>query len=573
MRINKRVTLRPNVERFVRLIIQILPFRGNPRYLTSHDRRDQYALIFFGVTLLSISLACNAFAGSSQPFPDPPSLTQSPPSITLTPMMAATATISGDDSATTVTTLVDLNIRQGPGVQYARIGFLPAGITAPVLGLEPQSGWWKIRCPEDVSGDACWVSGGARYVTVTRRGAVPTIPPPVTPIPESADAQTENGLIAYLDNGQLLLADLEDVDSYPAEIANAKQISEDEIVEQFAFSPDGRRLAYVAQHELGSALYLYSFDTDEDYLLTTSAELLAVSAGQTESPTILIDKIQWLPDSNTLVFNTTTILSTGSLLSNEDLWTVEAGGELKQRLAAGEGGGRFLVESTGQVLVSRTMEIARVTLKDNTQEVILRFTPVNTAREIPYYPEPQRTEDGLYVAIPAADPWSSGAVTTLYALPATGGAVETGIVANVSLDQLPRWSATGQQLAFVQLPDSQEQTAQLVIAGNDGSSAVPYAGGPVLHFLSWKPQEDIFLYSGKTFYALGRLHDPPKQSALPAGTSSGEAHWMTKDSFLLTVDDVAAQRWELRHVNQAGDMTVVASGQGQDSAFELWLPG
>lgn len=151
--------------------------------------------LFVGVLVLT-SLACNAFAGEPRP-----ALTLPPPRLTTppggsgtavaNPIIAPTVTLPGGnappgspatpvspDGRPRVRLLVDLNIRNGPSVQYERVGFLLAGDTAVILGRHTDSGWWRIECPPLADGNECWVSGGSQYTVANNAAGVPTVPAP-----------------------------------------------------------------------------------------------------------------------------------------------------------------------------------------------------------------------------------------------------------------------------------------------------------------------------------------------------------------------------------------------------------
>lgn len=121
------------------------------------------------LALLFSSLACNAFAGRANTLPPPPiaTATSSVGESSTEPNFAPTATFPVDtpmeDVQGSLRILVDLNIRSGPGVSYDRVGFLLRERRVTVIGRDPQSGWWRIQCPEDAEGDACWVSGGSQF--------------------------------------------------------------------------------------------------------------------------------------------------------------------------------------------------------------------------------------------------------------------------------------------------------------------------------------------------------------------------------------------------------------------------
>ena len=84
-----------------------------------------------------------------------------------------------------LTTLIDLNVRKGPGTNYGIVGVLKLGESANIIGKSPNGHWWKIQCPADAGAD-CWTSAGAQYGTATNAtgvavAAVPAPPPTYTP--------------------------------------------------------------------------------------------------------------------------------------------------------------------------------------------------------------------------------------------------------------------------------------------------------------------------------------------------------------------------------------------------------
>ena len=184
--------------------------RGNLHSIQSWLRKGHNATKLLLAMLALTSLACNAFAGSYEPIPEPPQIDERPTGTTESPSMAATATLVGTiENKAAVSMLVDLNVRSGPGVEYERVGFLPEGTTVPVIGVEPLSGWWKIPCPESISSEQCWVSGGSQYVSASGTEVVPTAEAPATPTILPPTIEPGRGWSAYLDNGQLHVAGLD----------------------------------------------------------------------------------------------------------------------------------------------------------------------------------------------------------------------------------------------------------------------------------------------------------------------------------------------------------------------------
>jgi hypothetical protein len=102
------------------------------------------------------------------PSPQPPTPTS--PAPTATPAAATTTEPS-------VTAVVGLNVRSGPGTNYPVIGRLAQGQTARITGRDSLSAWWQI----DYNSQQGWVSGGSEYSTATNTAAVPVVQAPPLP--------------------------------------------------------------------------------------------------------------------------------------------------------------------------------------------------------------------------------------------------------------------------------------------------------------------------------------------------------------------------------------------------------
>jgi hypothetical protein len=71
-----------------------------------------------------------------------------------------------------------VNVRSGPGVNFAVLGRLEPGVQAQVVGR--YSNWWQIL----YNGNPAWVSGDV--VTAANVEAVPQVQPPPSPVPPTA---------------------------------------------------------------------------------------------------------------------------------------------------------------------------------------------------------------------------------------------------------------------------------------------------------------------------------------------------------------------------------------------------
>lgn len=90
------------------------------------------------------------------------------------------AETGGSVSSPTVTALVDLNIRSGPGTQYTAVDILAANGQATIIGKSADGKWWKIACPSGAAVE-CWVSAGAQYSSAVYAENVPAAAAPSAP--------------------------------------------------------------------------------------------------------------------------------------------------------------------------------------------------------------------------------------------------------------------------------------------------------------------------------------------------------------------------------------------------------
>jgi PKD repeat protein len=124
------------------------------------------------------------------------------PTITVEPTLALTVPVptvtpvteTAPPLATTkpsLTSIANLNVRTGPGLDYPVVGLLPVGQSAEVTGVSSDGLWWQIYFPAAASGRG-WVS--AYYVTVQNTAGVPVVQAPPPPAPTTAPpAQTWRG--------------------------------------------------------------------------------------------------------------------------------------------------------------------------------------------------------------------------------------------------------------------------------------------------------------------------------------------------------------------------------------------
>jgi dipeptidyl aminopeptidase/acylaminoacyl peptidase len=474
--------------------------------------------------------------------------------------------------------LVDVNIRTGPGVQYNRDGFLFTGETARILGRDPESSWWKIECPGRSDGSSCWVSGGAQYTKVTNAAGVPVaaVPPTSTPLPsptvpvELPDSETSiivNALLTYSDDDGLWLVTL-DTSQEPLAADEPEQLVEAADVEQPLISPDGRKIAYIAGGRESNALHVVTLDNGQNQMLVDTADLPVVVETDTA---VLIGQIEWLNNSQGLVFNTYFLNLAGPGASERvDLWTVDLDGTMTERFEAGQGGGTFALSAGNQVILSQQNAIVRANLDGTDAETVIEFDFINTASEYIYYPQAQWTADGgAYVAIPDADPWQADSEATLWRIPAGGEAEGMAALPGNTLFDPVQWSSDGTQLAYVQrVMDPSNPPPVLVLADGNGRNAAPYTSNAQLALYGWSPDGKHFLYAGSESVGIGQVGVPPVKVEIAGGNA--RMQWLNASTFIATSN--VSRGWTLISGNLDGETTRLATADTTPPQFDVWSP-
>ncbi|MCA9916522.1 MAG: hypothetical protein KC445_01160 [Anaerolineales bacterium] len=557
----------------------------------------QHPLLFFISMLFLATMACNAFSGEPEP-----AISVPPPAVTIvdgtavpnteTPIadIAPTATLPGGsgnagtavaNGSPYVTMLVDLNIRSGPGVVYERLGFFLKNSTAQVLGQDPASGWWLVTCPSDVSAPQCWVSGGAQYTLGSNVAGVPVaaVPPTPTPMP-TATATSEpvadtavisevGSYLVYGDTDGIWQLPLDTTQSPP--VAGAPvQLAAVTNVTRLLVSPDGQKIAFVAgsfdSNQLGIA-----FAAGGSQILVSSADL--PEADNADFAT-LINQVAWLPNSQSLAFNTSTVNLIGpGGAPQPDLWLVTTNGGLTEQFALGDGGHTFSLSPDGsRVIFGNPESVTRVNLDGSNRQVVIEFPFINTASEYAWVPTAQWLPGGsqAYVSIPDADPWTAEAEATLYQIPVSGPAVEIGAVLGNTLFAEPNWTRSGGNLGYAQIILGPANEQSIVIADGDGSNptAVKTANNQPLSFAGWNAAGTHFLYAGPDFVGVGQLAQPPLEVLVAGGVSS--QMWLTDGAFVTAVR--SGTNWEFLTGNVAGNTVLVGETGADTAVFDVWTP-
>jgi len=125
----------------------------------------------FGFVMVAGLLLLTVVPVYADPLSQQPTL--SIPTVTGTPKGP---TVSVDPNANEE----QINVRSGPGTDYAKVGVLIIGEEAPALGKSVIGDWIQIAYP-GVEGGTAWVFSG--LVSLTQAGELPIVEPPPTPTP------------------------------------------------------------------------------------------------------------------------------------------------------------------------------------------------------------------------------------------------------------------------------------------------------------------------------------------------------------------------------------------------------
>ncbi len=156
----------------------------------------------------------------------------------LLPVLAAPAAAA--DGPQLTVQVPTLNLRQGPGTNYAVIGKLTQGAQAAIIGRNAASDWYQVR---PTTGGTGWVSGSPALVALT--GDLTAVPVVSAPAPAAKPAGSPGGTIVFqtASGGPIYAAN--------ADGSNLRYLTTgiDPVL-----SPDGRTVAFTRWNGAGGVL-------------------------------------------------------------------------------------------------------------------------------------------------------------------------------------------------------------------------------------------------------------------------------------------------------------------------------
>lgn len=561
------------------------------RILQGHKKHLLY-LILLALPLLACDVLSSAGLGGEPPIR--PTLVLSTPIPTLNPVGgvgAPTATLPAGTNPTpvltgaTLTAITDINIRQGPGTQYQRDGFLLAGETAPIIGVDLNSGWWKLLCPTRSDGFECWVTGRAQYVSTANTGDVPAVsfipPPPPTAAPAGASDNPNNDTgadtsdtgtstdtaapipltspaLVYLENGNVMALPLTLADGTLVGGTPVQLTLHNDVTDLFV-APQSGKVAYLRNPAGTQILGTININGTGDTELTRNSTL-------SDTPR-LIHNVTWLPDEQGLAFNTTT--ATGEALS--DLWTVDLTGGLVEQFPAGSAGHKFALSATNNVLMASPTEVWQVNWDGSGRETITTFPAVNTRSSYAYAPQVEWLANGQGVAVVSSrNPFARTAGGDVWTVPAGAQPQQTSQLDGNLLFTSVEWNANATQLAYIRHPLLARNT-ELLIATSTGADPISYATDANLHLFDWSQDNTHFLYRGTGYYAIGALNASPTTTLLSGDSVAVAGHWVTSNTYIVLTG--ANGSWQLVGNNLLGaTSTLLTFSEHTPPTLAIWSP-
>ena len=130
-----------------------------------------------------------------------------------------------------------LNLRQGPGTNYAVVGKLTQGAQAAIIGRNAAGDWYQVR---PTGGSTGWVTGAPALVQVT--GDLTTVPVVSAPAPAAKPAGSPGGTIVF-----------QTASGGPIYVANTDGSNLRYLTTGIdpALSPDGRTVAFTRWNSAG----------------------------------------------------------------------------------------------------------------------------------------------------------------------------------------------------------------------------------------------------------------------------------------------------------------------------------
>jgi hypothetical protein len=336
---------------------------------------------------------------------------------------------------------------------------------------------------------------------------------------------------------------------------------------QVKVSGDGAVVAF----QRGNDLWAVNNDGSEERKLLSLEGLAAIEPAD---PGLGVNRLEWVPGTHTLAFNTRLSLAFGLVL-NDDLIDVDTL-ERITLLPAGEGGEFFFSPDGSRIAIVTPGEISLVDADGGQRERVLTYTPVNTGSEYRFYARPFWSPDGnaLRVAIPPADPFAQSAQrTSIWHIPTNGSPARlvTSIEAAplLSSDSIA-FSSDLEYVAYARIRQPEgaslaeaEPRLEVQRLADGDRQGYPHTGD----FVRWAPDSLRFAFIAGRYEPrlyIGQWSGPTVPGAVNAGTDVFDVRWVDTEHYLFVARSKAQRGpaqdgWDLVLADIHGSSTILAS--------------
>jgi hypothetical protein len=385
--------------------------------------------------------------------------------------------------------------------------------------------------------------------------------PAFTPVPASEYPAPSRLLVAFVRDDRLWL--------WEAETREAQSLASTSRTNgEVKISDDGTVIAFLK----GNELWAVGSDGKGERRLLIPDDLAAI---EPEGPGLSINRLEWVPGTHTLAFNTRLNLAFGLALS-DDLHLVDAD-TLEQRtlLPPGEGGEFYYSLDGSQIAIVTPGEISLIDANgENRRDGALTYTPVNTGSEYQFYAQPAWAPDGsaLRVLIPPVSAITRPTEhTTIWHIPADGAPAwmvsSIDAAPLVSADSLA-FSPDLEFVAYPQLrqpegvsPDQAESWLEVLRVANGDRQAYPYAN----ILFRWAPDSRRFAFLADRYEPqlyIGQWSGETVRGSVDPGTPVYDVRWVDAEHYLfVSRRTLASDRvsWDLVLADIHGSSTILAS--------------
>jgi hypothetical protein len=338
---------------------------------------------------------------------------------------------------------------------------------------------------------------------------------------------------------------------------------------QVKVSGDGAVVAF----RRGNDLWAVNSDGSEERKLLNLGEL---DASEASDPGVSVNRLEWVPGTHTLAFNTRLNLAFGLVL-NDDLHLVDADTlERTALLPAGEGGEFYFSPDGSRIAIVTPGEISLVDAQGGQRERVLTYTPVNTGSEYRFYARPFWAPDGstLRVAIPPADPFVRPTQrTSIWHIPTDGSPAQM----LTSIDAAPLLSSDSiafstdlEYVAYAQIrwaegvpPAQAEPRLEVQELASGGRVTYAHTGD----LIRWAPNSRLFAFIAGRYEPrlhIGQWSGPTIPGAVDPGTDVFDVRWVDAEHYLFVARSrdergPAQDGWDLVLADIHGSSTILAS--------------